>query len=100
MATVCPLHLVDTASFMGGGGREGTRAVASHDEDTTTLGVEAAWLALRSAPGKTNAAAVAASFRLPGDVGPYGFGGAVRSGVDCLIAAFRASGVNRSSPGI
>ena len=32
---------------MGSGGGKGTRAVASHDEDTTTLGVEAARLALR-----------------------------------------------------
>ena len=35
----------DIAAFMGGGGGKGTRAVASHDEDTTTLGVEAARLA-------------------------------------------------------
>jgi len=34
----------------GSGGGKGTRAVASHDEDTTTMGVEAARLALRSAP--------------------------------------------------
>ena len=76
---------------MGSGGGKGTRAVASHDEDTTTLGVEAARLALRSAPGhtpdalwfatsvpayldKTNATAVAAALRLPGDVGAYDFG--------------------------
>ena len=35
-------------AFMGSGGGKGTRAVASHDEDTTTLGVEAARLALRA----------------------------------------------------
>ena len=29
-------------AVLGGGGGRGTRAVASYDEDTTTLGVEAA----------------------------------------------------------
>ena len=43
----------DIKDFMGSGGGKGTRAVASHDEDSTTLGVEAARLALRSAPGHT-----------------------------------------------
>jgi hydroxymethylglutaryl-CoA synthase len=105
------LARADIAAFMGTGGGKGSRAVASHDEDTTTLGVEAARLALRSAPGhtpdtlwfatsrpayldKTNAAAVAAALRLPGDVGAYDFGGALRSGMGCLIAALRGSGTN------
>ena len=96
---------------MGSGGGKGTRAVASHDEDTTTLGVEAARLALRSAPGhapdslwfatsapayldKTNATAVAAALRLSGDVGAYDFGGALRSGMGCLIAALRGGGTD------
>jgi hydroxymethylglutaryl-CoA synthase len=103
------LNRADIAAFMGTGGGRGTRAVASHDEDTTTLGVEAARLALRSAPGptpnalwfatsrpayldKTNATALAAALRLPGDVGAYDFGGALRSGVGCLIAALRGGG--------
>ena len=101
----------DIKDFMGSGGGKGTRAVASHDEDTTTLGVEAARLALRSAPGhspetlwfatavpayldKTNATAIAAALRLPGDVGAYDFGGALRSGMGCLIAALRGGGTN------
>jgi 3-hydroxy-3-methylglutaryl CoA synthase/uncharacterized OB-fold protein len=105
------LARADIAAFMGSGGGKGTRAVASHDEDTTTLGVEAARLALRSAPGrtpdalwfatsvpayldKTNATAVAAALRLPGDVGAYDFGGALRSGMGCLIAALRGGGTN------
>ncbi|MFM8237447.1 MAG: hydroxymethylglutaryl-CoA synthase, partial [Actinomycetota bacterium] len=37
------------ATFGTGGGR-GTRSVASYDEDTTTMGVEAARLVRRSAP--------------------------------------------------
>jgi hydroxymethylglutaryl-CoA synthase len=93
---------------MGSGGGKGTRAVASHDEDTTTLGVEAARLASKSAPGttpetlwfatsspayldKTNATAVAAALRLPSDVGAYDFGGALRSGIGCLTAALKSS---------
>ncbi len=105
------LARADIAAFMGSGGGKGTRAVAAHDEDTTTLGVEAARLALRSAPGrtpdtlwfatsvpayldKTNATAIAAALRLPGDVGAYDFGGALRSGMGCLIAALRGSGTN------
>jgi 3-hydroxy-3-methylglutaryl CoA synthase/uncharacterized OB-fold protein len=94
---------------MGSGGGKGTRSVASHDEDTTTLGVEAARFALRSCPGtspdalwfatsapayldKTNATAVAAALRCPADVGAYDFGGALRSGMGCLLSALRGSG--------
>jgi hydroxymethylglutaryl-CoA synthase len=103
------LARADIAAFMGSGGGKGTRAVASHDEDTTTLGVEAARLAMRGAPGrtpdalwfstarpayldKTNATAVAAALRLPGDVGAYDFGGALRSGTGALLAALRGAG--------
>ena len=39
-----------TATFGSGGGK-GSRSVASYDEDTTTMAVEAARLALRSTPG-------------------------------------------------
>jgi hydroxymethylglutaryl-CoA synthase len=103
------LSRADIASFMGSGGGKGTRAVASHDEDTTTLGVEAARLALRAAPGhtpdslwfatsspayldKTNATAVGAALRLPADVAAYDFGGALRSGAGSLLVALRGSG--------
>jgi 3-hydroxy-3-methylglutaryl CoA synthase/uncharacterized OB-fold protein len=103
------LARTDIAAFMGGGGGKGSRAVASHDEDTTTLGVEAARLALRSAGGrlpdalwfataqpayldKTNATALAAALRLPADAGAYDFGGALRSGMGCLIGALGGSG--------
>ncbi len=103
------LARADIAAFMGSGGGKGSRAVASHDEDTTTLGVEAARLALRAASGatpdalwfstsqpayldKTNATAVAAALRLPGDVGAYDFGGALRSGIGSLLSALRGGG--------
>ena len=93
------LARADIAAFMGSGGGKGTRAVASHDEDTTTLGVEAARLGPAWRTGadarrrcgsppsrpayldKTNATAVAAALRLPADVGAYDFGGALRSGI-------------------
>jgi hydroxymethylglutaryl-CoA synthase len=94
----------EVAEFLGSGGGKGARAVASHDEDTTTMGVEAARLALRGAPAvavgavwfstaapayldKTNATALHAALRLPGDVPALDFGGALRSGVGALLAA-------------
>ncbi len=105
------LARADIAAFMGSGGGKGTRAVASHDEDTTTLGVEAARLALHRGASsghmpdsvwfatsqaayldKTNATALAAALRLPGDVAAYDFGGALRSGMGCLVTALRGSG--------
>ncbi|HUD16310.1 MAG TPA: OB-fold domain-containing protein [Acidimicrobiales bacterium] len=93
----------------GGGGGKGTRSVASHDEDTTTMGVEAARLALRSVPGvapdalwfatatpayldKTNATAIHAALRLPAPVPAFDFGGALRSGVGALRAGLSGSG--------
>src|SRR5690348_5168466 len=44
------LQRAEIAKTFGSGGGKGTRSVASYDEDTTTMGVEAARLALRSAP--------------------------------------------------
>ncbi len=97
------------AAFLGAGGGKGSRAVASHDEDTTTMGTEAARLALRSAPGsgpdalwfataspayldKTNASAIHAALRLGTEVPAFDFGGALRSGTGALAAAFGGSG--------
>jgi hydroxymethylglutaryl-CoA synthase len=94
------------AATFGRGGGKGTRAVASYDEDTTTMGVEAARLALKSAPGadpqaltfataapayldKTNATAIHAALRLDTDVAAFDFGGAIRSSVGALRAALR-----------
>src|SRR3954451_10056863 len=95
------------AAVAGTGGGKGTRTVASYDEDTTTMGVEAARRALRATaarPGalwfstvtpayvdKTNATAIHAALRLPDGVIAADFGGAVRSGVAALRAA-RAGG--------
>src|SRR5437660_11039771 len=81
------LDRTQIAPFVGQGGGKGTRTVASYDEDSTTMAVEAGRLALRGQPGtasvvpnrllfgtsfpayadKTNATAVHAALRLPGD---------------------------------
>ena len=84
---------------------KGTRSIASYDEDTTTMGVEAARLALAGLPDdlmprllvlatadpayldKTNATAVHAALALPTSAGAYDAVGAVRSNVmACSLA--------------
>ena len=97
------------ATVFGSGGGKGARSVASHDEDTTTMGVEAARLALRSVPGaapsalwfataspayldKTNATTVHAALRQPAEVAAFDFGGALRSGVGALRTALESGG--------
>jgi hydroxymethylglutaryl-CoA synthase len=107
-----PYRRLDRAEinrFFGTGGGKGTRAVASHDEDTSTLGVEAARLALRAGPDlepgalwfatstpayldKTNATVVHAALRLPSTVPAFDFGGALRSGAGALQTALTNSG--------
>jgi 3-hydroxy-3-methylglutaryl CoA synthase/uncharacterized OB-fold protein len=103
------LQRTAVAAVFGSGGGKGSRAVASHDEDTTTMGVEASRLALRSAPGsapsavwfataspayldKTNATTVHAALRQPSEVAAFDFGGALRSGVGALQTALGAPG--------
>jgi 3-hydroxy-3-methylglutaryl CoA synthase/uncharacterized OB-fold protein len=99
------------AAALGTGGGPGTRSVASYDEDTTSLGVEAGRVALRSAPDgvvpsevlfattvpgyldKTNATAVHAALALPSSVGAYDVLGAVRSNVVACSAAARSGGL-------
>jgi 3-hydroxy-3-methylglutaryl CoA synthase len=102
------LDRAEIAPVAGTGGGKGTRTVASYDEDTTTLGVEAARLARRAAPDvtpaalwfatvapayldKTNATAIHAALRLDQNVIAADFGGAVRSGVAALRAALSSS---------
>ena len=98
------------APVAGGGGGKGTRSVASYDEDTTTMGVEAARLALRPlavdvAPGtlwfstvapayadKTNATTIHAALRLPAGTAAFDVNGSVRSAVAALHAAGHAPG--------
>ncbi|HEY2303694.1 MAG TPA: OB-fold domain-containing protein [Acidimicrobiales bacterium] len=106
-----PYRRLDRSGIVGvagTGGGKGTRTVASYDEDTTTMAVEAARLALRPVPGarpaavylattapayldKTNATALHAALRLGSDVVAADFGGAVRSSVVALRSALRGS---------
>jgi hydroxymethylglutaryl-CoA synthase len=103
------LQRSEVAKVFGSGGGKGARSVASHDEDTTTMGVEAARRALRSAPGsapvalwfatatpayldKTNATTLHAALRQPTEVAAFDFGGALRSGPGALRTALDAGG--------
>ncbi|MHB8464103.1 MAG: OB-fold domain-containing protein [Acidimicrobiales bacterium] len=91
----------------------GSRSVASYDEDTTSMGVEAARVAL-SAPGlptpevlffstpsppyldKTNASAIHAALGLPHAAGAYDVCGSIRSTIGALRAS-AAQGVRAPS---
>jgi hydroxymethylglutaryl-CoA synthase len=104
------LNRGDIATTFGSGGGKGTRAVAGYDEDTTTMAVEAARFARRSAPDdtvigslwfatanpayldKNNASAIHAALRLDSPVPGIDFGGALRSGVGALRAALEGNG--------
>ncbi len=98
---------------LGGGGGRGTRSVASYDEDTTTMGVEAARRALAALDGpppddlffttpapayldKTNATAIHAALELPAWAGAYDLMGSVRSAVGTIRSAEAAAGERRS----
>jgi len=99
------LRLSEIASVLGSGQPTGTRSVASYDEDTSSMAVEAARAVLRglataSAPprlyfattdpaylDKTNAAVIHAALGLPRSTLAVDFGGAPRSAVGTLLAA-------------
>jgi 3-hydroxy-3-methylglutaryl CoA synthase/uncharacterized OB-fold protein len=99
------------AGVLGSGGGRGTRAVASHDEDTTTLGVEAGRRALAIGPtsdevqdlffstpdpgylDKTSATTVHAALGLGRGAGAYDFAGSSRSAVGTLLLALGTAGV-------
>ncbi|WP_405904142.1 hydroxymethylglutaryl-CoA synthase [Streptomyces sp. NBC_00656] len=96
---------------LGSGGGKGTRAVASFDEDTTSMGVEAARRALAvtaveprgvvfatanpAYADKTNATTVHAALGLDRSVSAYDFAGAARSGVGALFAAADSAAAGR-----
>ena len=103
-----PYHRLQRGAIgaaLGSGGGKGTRAVASYDEDPTSMGVEAARLALRGLPegvaperlifataappylDKTNATVVHAALGLESSVLAIDTGGAVRSGIGALVLA-------------
>jgi 3-hydroxy-3-methylglutaryl CoA synthase/uncharacterized OB-fold protein len=104
------LERADIGAALGGLGGRGTRAVASYDEDSTSMAVEAARLALRSAPpgtrpralyvsttsppylDKTNATAVHAALGLDPSVVAADLNGSVRSAVAALGLALDSTG--------
>ena len=92
---------------LGSGGGRGTRVVASYDEDTTSMGVEAARAALGGAPkaapaavyfatadpaylDKTNATAIHAALALDESAMAYDMLGSIRSAAGALRAAMDA----------
>src|SRR5258707_918285 len=92
---------------LGSGGGKGTRVVASYDEDTTFMGVEAARVALRGAPrlapaavyfataepaylDKTNATAIHAALALDESAMAFDMLGSIRSAAGALRAAMDA----------
>jgi 3-hydroxy-3-methylglutaryl CoA synthase/uncharacterized OB-fold protein len=101
------LEGADVGAFFGSGGQRTSRAVASHDEDTTTMGVEAARLAMAGGTevdrltfatptpayaDKNNASTIHAALRLPGSVGAYDVGGSLRSWAGALLGALDGGG--------
>src|SRR5256885_12719867 len=104
------LQRAELAAALGGGGGRGARAVASYDEDTTTMGVEAARRALRNgdrpaslafattAPAyldKTNATAIHAAL----DLGHEGFAVDMAGSARPAHGAPRAVGAARGAAG-
>ncbi|MCU0310169.1 MAG: OB-fold domain-containing protein [Acidimicrobiales bacterium] len=109
------LDRTQIAPFIGQGGGKGTRTVASFDEDTTTMAVEASRLALRAvaarpdtllfataAPAyadKTNATAVHAALRLDPSATALDLGASVRSAVGGLRLALQGTGTTLVATG-
>src|SRR5438094_313846 len=104
------------AAALGAPSGSGTRSVASYDEDTTSLGVEAARAALRRAPrlapealyfataapaylDKTNATAIHAALDIAPSAPAFDMGGAVLSAAVALRATLVARGPALAPPG-
>ncbi len=102
----------DISGFFDSGGGRGSRSVASYDEDTTSMAVEAGRSALANAAAplasgiedvwftttapayldRTNATAIHAALRLARSVGASDLLGSQRSGIAALRAALRGGG--------
>ncbi len=113
-AAYVPHHRLDRstiAAVAGVGGGKGTRSVAGYDEDTTTMGVEAARVARRAVPAadprtlwfstvapayadKTNATAIHAALRLDRAGRAFDVNGSIRSSVAGLFAAAHGGGTH------
>jgi 3-hydroxy-3-methylglutaryl CoA synthase/uncharacterized OB-fold protein len=101
------------ATALGIAAGKGTRAIASYDEDTTSMGVEAARAALAACPGdamaealyfatampaytdKTNATVIHAALELDRRALAVDMTGSVRSGIGAIRAAVDAAGMQR-----
>jgi len=105
------LDRTTVAAVAGGGGGKGTRAVASFDEDATTMAVAAGRKAMQHAPDespdtvwlttvsppyldKTNATAVHAALHLGRSVGAYDVVGSMRSWLGALRAGVTGAGTS------
>jgi 3-hydroxy-3-methylglutaryl CoA synthase/uncharacterized OB-fold protein len=105
------LDLAGVQPVAGTGGGKGQRTVASYDEDTTTMAVEAARAALGAAEAtgrrpaslwfatttpayadKTNATAIHAALRLDPSAPAFDVNGAVRSAMGALRAGLASAG--------
>jgi hydroxymethylglutaryl-CoA synthase len=100
------------AQVLGSGPGKGARAVASYDEDTTTLGVEAGRRAMAvgsaapqdlffstPAPGyldKTSATTIHAALGLDRDAAAYDFCGSSRSALGALLMALQGAPSRRA----
>ncbi len=101
----------EIAAVAGSGGGKGSRTVAGYDEDTTTMGVEAARAALRPLDGvsphtvwfstvapayadKTNATTIHAALGLDRAGAAFDVNGSVRSAMAALYAASHGRGTH------
>ncbi|WP_280341918.1 OB-fold domain-containing protein [Nocardia neocaledoniensis] len=103
------LQLAEVSAALGGPSSRGSRVIASFDEDSTTMGVEAAAALLRAHPAepaslylattsppyldKTNAAAIHAALGLPRKTFVADMAGSARSGIAAWKAAATDGGL-------
>jgi 3-hydroxy-3-methylglutaryl CoA synthase/uncharacterized OB-fold protein len=101
------LQRAEIAAALGGGARNGSRTVASYDEDSTTLAVEAARRTLNGTPprnlyfattapaytDKTNASAIHAALDLGHDGFAVDIAGSARGAAGVLKAAAASGGL-------
>ncbi len=98
----------EIADFFSGSASEGQRSVAAHDEDTVTMGFEAArplitgkglsepasiWFSTANPPymEKTNANVIHSALQLPESTNAFDFGGGLKSGIGALRAAIAST---------
>ena len=102
------LKRTDITNFFGSGRASGIRSVAAHDEDTVTMGFEAArkivsaegniepealWFTTSEPPylEKTNANVIHSALQLPKATSAYDFNGALKSGIGAIKTALTSN---------